>query len=232
MCYFALQERLSGGATGEPVLEPDQGGQLVRAASMTMIDQVPWCFMIYIYICICVYIYRMINHDGSENDGKSIIQNWGECNMKVLRWSKMKLALSGQSIFFPVIKHPSKQLVAASRGPWSPLWSAKTGWFRGDSCGKNGKFFDERDKSLDFFDIMGKKWWGFHDDSGGFPRDVMWCSLPKIAMIAVWNSRWRLHAAMHTPSRDTMGYPSPWRHRWWMAVPGTRSWSAVGGFTS
>ena len=125
MCYFALQERLSGGAGDEPVLEPDQGGQLVRAASMIMIDQVPWCFMI--------YIYRMINHDGSENDGKSIIQNWGECNMKVLRWSKMKLALSGQSTYLPVIKRPSKQLVAASRGPWSPLWSAKTGWFRGDN---------------------------------------------------------------------------------------------------
>ena len=41
MCYFALQERLSGGAGDEPVLEPDQGGQLVRAASMIMIDQVP-----------------------------------------------------------------------------------------------------------------------------------------------------------------------------------------------
>lgn len=41
MCYFALQERLSGGAGDETVLEPDQGGQLVRAASMIMIDQVP-----------------------------------------------------------------------------------------------------------------------------------------------------------------------------------------------
>ena len=204
MCDFSRNDSPEEPAVNQSLNRIKAVSFWVRAASMTMIHQVPCGTKWYHDVSWCLMIYSMIMYDISWIRKW---QNWGECSMKV----------------------DSRHVNLSSAGPWSSLWSAKTGCFRGDGFGKTTVSFLMNMTSFSGSNLVSRSW-AFHDDCRWFPCDVH-CRNRKIWLHF---SNMQLHVAVHSlslfgifqdlwckkifPSMNTMGYPSPGspasRHRW------------------